>query len=53
MIPMTNQLKELAFYLIELPLLEHRLLKYSPYISAASALYLAFKMLKNATTEAL
>ncbi len=35
----------LARYLIELPLIEYRMLKHSPSNQAASALYLAMKIL--------
>ena len=35
---------DLARYLIELPLIEYRMLKYPPSIMAASALYLAHKI---------
>jgi cyclin B len=43
----------LAQYLIELPLIEYRMLKYSPSNTAASALFLALKILPRdgATVE--
>ena len=37
----------LARYLIELPLIEYRMLKYSPSILAASAVYLSQKIMKR------
>jgi len=37
----------LARYLIELPLIEYRMLKYSPSIVAAAAVYVSFHVLKK------
>ena len=37
----------LARYLIELPLIEYRMLKYSPSMVAASAVYVSFHVLKK------
>lgn len=37
----------LARYLIELPLIEYRMLKYNPSMVAASAVYVAFHVLKK------
>lgn len=41
----------LARYLIELPLIEYRMLKYSPSMVAASAIYVAFHILKKKITQ--
>ena len=41
----SSQQFNLARYLIELPLIEYRMLKHSPSLQAASALYLAKKIL--------
>ena len=41
----------LAQYLIELPLIEYRMLKYCPSNLAASALYLAFKIIPRTLDE--
>ena len=45
--------KALARYLIELPLIEYRMLKYKPSMIAASAIYVAFHILKKKIHESL
>lgn len=37
----------LAWYLIELPLIEYKMLKYKPSLISAAAIYVAFRMLKK------
>lgn len=37
----------LAWYLIELPLIEYKMLKYKPSLVSSAALFVAFKLLKK------